>query len=253
MLDETLRNLLAEVSECIRRFDRHEPFEAPRHHLEILALFDRCRRLFRAIQLLLEHGFAPEAIILTRPLFTESLMLAELAACDETRRVEPIIGWSLDGLADFEGMAKEAAARGDDPSEELEAIAKRRAQLEGYARRHGAQVRRWKPEEKTLAEAHGRGDEYIDFRLTHHFVHGSTLAVSQLYTKVDDETAMVGGPYANFELWGPPTALYAADSMLYAARATCHIFQWSEPPELAILLERVDQMRASLERPDPTE
>ena len=239
-LDATLRDLLTEIGELAGRFG-HGAVERPRHDLEALALFDRCRSTFGAIRLLLEHDFAQEAVILGRPLFTESLMLAEFAAANETRRIELVIGWSLEGLGNLEGIVKEAAARGDDASEELQDIARQRDELKGYARRHGASTLHWKPDEKRLADAHGRGQEYIDFRLTHHFVHGSTMAVSHRYSKTDDETVAVGGPAAEVETWSAPAGLFAAFSMLHASRAACRIFGWSEPPKLQALLQRLDE------------
>ena len=39
-------------------------------------------------------------------------MLMELAAADETRRVELVVGWELASLDDLEGFWREAQARG---------------------------------------------------------------------------------------------------------------------------------------------
>jgi len=51
--------------------------EVPRHYLDFLALFDRCRSMLGAVRLLLEHDASHEAIVLCRPLLTDSLALAE--------------------------------------------------------------------------------------------------------------------------------------------------------------------------------
>lgn len=242
MLGEDVRDVLNEVSGVAGSLGGGVIVEGPRHNLEILALFDRCRSIFRAVWLLLERGFAHEAVMLTRPLFTESLMLAEFADAGDTQRLELVIGWSLASLADLEGIYLEGKARGDDVTDELRKIADRRAQHHAYARRHNATARHWRPTEKQLADKHGRGDELAGFRLAHHFVHGSTMAASQRYSKVAEDTAIVGGPAAELEVWERDAGLFAAYSLLHACRAACRIFQWAEPPSLDELGQRVDGM-----------
>lgn len=239
--------LLAAVGELAMRVGSGEAVELHRHDLEAVALFDRCRSTFAAVRVLLRHQLAHEAVMLGRPLFTESLTLAELAASDDTRRVEVVVGWALHNLADIDGMYREAASRGDDVSEELSAITDRRAQLEEYARRHGARPRHWSPNEKNLAGAHGRQAEYMDFRLAHHFVHGSTMATQQRYARIADDTVAVGGPHAEFDIWAKPAGLFASYSLLYAVRALCSALHWPEPSELTSLLSRADELQASLQ------
>jgi hypothetical protein len=78
---------MREVADLVDRVGAGERTERIWHELEILALFDRCRSLHRAVLVLLSHdGFVHEAVMLGRPLFTDSLALAELAAVDEKRR-----------------------------------------------------------------------------------------------------------------------------------------------------------------------
>ncbi|HMJ02283.1 MAG TPA: hypothetical protein VK506_05040 [Conexibacter sp.] len=170
-------------------------------------------------------------------------MLAELASVDEDRRMELVVGWTMDGIADMRGVVLEAQSRGGgDASEELEGLGARRASVERFAAEKGVGTRRWKLDEKKLADEHGRGDEYIAFRLTHHFVHGSTMAVSQRYSKGDDDTVLVGGHAAALEVWAPDAGLFGAISLLHACRAVCRTFEWPEPPELAGLLARTEQL-----------
>jgi hypothetical protein len=244
-LDSDMRQLLVEVGELAARFG-HEPTELPTHMAPVLGLFDRCRSTFGAVRLLLEHGFAHEAVMLGRPLFTESLMLAELADANETRRVELVVGWWMRGLADVEGIVREGQARGDDATDDLAAIATRRAELEEYARRRDARTRQWRVDEKKLAETHGRAAEYLDFDLTHHFVHGTPMAVEQRMSKIAQDTLAVGGPAADFDTWGSPSGLFAAKSLLHACRAACGIFAWDEPAALEPLMQRLDSKSEEL-------
>ncbi|HEV3477897.1 MAG TPA: hypothetical protein VG144_00450 [Gaiellaceae bacterium] len=78
--------------------------------------------------------------------------------------------------------------------------------------------------------------------LSHHFVHGSTLAVSQRYSRAADETVAVGGPAVELDLWARDAGLFAAHSLLHATRAICRIFGWPEPPDVERLLKRVEEI-----------
>jgi hypothetical protein len=237
----TTKQLLASVSTLAAGVGGGEAVERPRHHLEIAATYDRCRSLFGAVCLLLASGFVHEAVILVRPLFTDSLMLAEMAALEEPRRLKLIVAWWLDSLAELEGTFREARSRGDDVTTELAHIQQRRGDLHEYARERGIRTRKWRPDRhaKALASKHGRGGEYVDLLITHHFVHGSTLAGEQRYSRDEDDAVAVGGPAADLETWAPGTAHFAATSMLHATRAVCEIFRWPEPPELERLLQHV--------------
>jgi Family of unknown function (DUF5677) len=237
--NEETKLLVAEIGEVAGRLGGGEVRESPRHHLEILALYDRCRSTFGAIALLAGQGFGQEAVSLGRSLFTESLMLAELAEADEPRRVELVIGWSIATIDDLEGVLREALADGDDFAEQLEGLTSIRAELEGYARRHDVGTQRWRPNEKALAQKHDR-DGYGDFRLAHHFVHGSTFAVSQRYTKRED-VVWIGGQ-ARKGPWALPAVLFAAQSLVYAVRSTCTILGLEEPADLDELLNRIEDL-----------
>lgn len=237
-LDEETKALLNEVALVAGKLGGGEVRERPRHHLEIVALYDRCRSTFGAVRLLAQAGFGQEAVALGRSVFTESLMLMELAEADELRRIELVVGWSLASVDDLTGVLREAEARGDDVTEELEAMKTLRASLEGYARRNNARTRRWRPDEKALALKHDVGG-YLDFRMAHHFVHGSTFASEQRLTMRDD-VAFIGGPAARGG-WSLPAALFAAQSLVFAIRAVSTIVDVPEPEKLDELLERIEE------------
>lgn len=217
MLDQATRQLLDEVA-AATRVGHPERVELGQHYVDIAALFDRCRSAMGAIRLLSERGFGQEALALSRSVFTESLMLMELARSDEVRRVELVIGWFLATWDNVEGMMEEARAQGQDGvDEQIAAIESRKTAAAAYAARHGATVRRWRVDEKALALAHERRDEYLAFRFTSHFVHGTTIAGTQRYS-TEGDGVMVGGPAAD-PSWGKPAALFAAASVLDATEA----------------------------------
>lgn len=240
-LDSETMDVMTAASKLVGELGGGELAERPRHSLDVLALFDRCRSLLGAIRLLLAHGFVHEAVMLGRPLFTDSLMLAEYASADERRRVELVIGWSIASLGAVEGLFRDAGSRGEDVAEALSKLAERRAELEEYARRHGAGSRSWQPDDhaKQLALKQGRGDEYTALLVANQFVHGATAAVSERYSQVTENTVEVGGPAVELETWARDAGLFAANSALHAARAACAIFGWEEPPELEALLRRI--------------
>jgi hypothetical protein len=161
----------------------------------------------------------------------------ELAEADEPRRIDLVIGWSLASADDLEGVLREAAASGDDVTEQLESVARVRKDLEAYARRHNARTRRWRPDEKALAQKHDRGG-YLDFRIAHHFVHGSTFAGAQRYSQEGD-VVVIGGPAAHSS-WGVPALLSAASSLVHATRAASTILGLEPPPGLDELEERIE-------------
>jgi hypothetical protein len=167
-------------------------------------------------------------------------MLLEVASADHKRRVELVVGYELATLADFEGILREAESRGDDASEQLAAVATRRASVERYAQRHDARTRRWQPNEKQLADKHVNGEGYLDFRMAHHFVHGSTFASQQRYSPRGD-VVIIGGPAASQD-WTRGALLSASQSMVFAVRGVCRILGWPEPPEVPGLLTRIDQI-----------
>jgi hypothetical protein len=241
VFDEATQQLVDEVVTLAKQPGTGEVSEHPRHTLEMVALFDRCRGLFGAVRLLAQQGFGQEALILTRPMFTEAMMLLEVGSEDETRRVEITIGYALATLADLEGMWREGQARGEDTSKALTAVAERREALEQYARERNTRTRHWRPNEKELADKHVDGDGYLDFRMAHHFVHGSTFATEQRYALRGD-VVMIGGPAASQEDWARVAVLSASQSMLFAVRGICGILDWPEPSALPALLERLDQM-----------
>jgi hypothetical protein len=223
--------------------------ERPAHEVTILALFDRCRSTFGAVRLLAkvkEPDFGQEAAVLARSMITESLMLMELAAADGTRRVELVVGWELAGLDDMEGLLREGQARGQDSGAALEATALQKRQVETHARERGAGTRRWRVDEKALADKHGRED-YLNFRTMHHFVHGSAFALMQRYAR-DGDTVIVGCPAAD-ATWGNAVALDAASALVHATRSACTILGCDPPAELDDLEQRIEAADAGLQAP----
>src|SRR5688572_12881749 len=86
----------------------------PTHYGLIIQLYSRLRDTYDAMLDLIARRFGHEATILARPLFTEPLMLGELAAAVEPDRATLVVGWWMRSLTDLEGMLDLAERVGDD-------------------------------------------------------------------------------------------------------------------------------------------
>ena len=213
--------------------------ERPPHYHEVIVIYDRCRGLFKAVHTLVREELGEEALILTRPMFTESLMLMDIAAAEEPTRISQLARWSITSLNHLAGVMREGESRGRDETESLANIDARRAQIIDYASKAGVRLpRNWPPHEKQLADRHGRGEEYLDFCMHHHFVHGSSFATRQRSVRKGD-LHVVGDPDARDPAWARNAALSASQSMLFAMQAVSRIFGWPGPRELAALNARV--------------
>ena len=254
---EEVLALVARVNALSGPIAGEERRELPRHYLELMALFDRCRSMLAAMRVLIERDFSHEAMILSRPLITDSLALAELAASDEQRRAELLISWELQSLADLRGVMTEAEAQDIGDFSALFAwIDKRVDEINTYARARSLSTRHWSPDadSKAMAATHDRVTEWMDVRIAHHFVHGSTFATSQRYSPADDGGITVGGPSSQTKLWAIAAGCSGAQSVLLASRSLCSILGINEPTELdplfAELQSLADRIKAASDNAD---
>jgi hypothetical protein len=239
-VDQRVLDLMHATADLVDGVGTGQRAEAIWHQLEILALFDRCRSLHRAVLALLSQGFVHEAVILDRPLFTDSLALGEFAAVDDERRGSLVVGWALGSLQHLKAYFLDRQSRGHESEAELRAITERETQVEQYARDHGFGTRRWQPDDdaKRLARDQGRDEEYSALLVAQMFVHGTTTVTSDRYLQTEG-VFVVGGDAPTPKRWMRDTGLWASHSMLLGARAVSGLFGWAEPVELGNLLKSV--------------
>lgn len=233
-----------------------EPSQMPGYYLDVIALYDRCRSMFGGLRTLLTADFSHEAAVLAGPLFVDSLVLAELAAADEPRRAQLVVGLELQGVRDVEGIILAGNNTPEDAANVAARLAGRRAEVIEAAGQLGVDAREWCPRDEVeeLAKRHGRGEEYVDKLVSDQFVHGSSLARAQRYSPTEEpKEILVGGPHAKVDDWSDGTGLFAATSMLHAARAACSIFSWPEPPEVAELLVESERLNDAPAAPQESE
>jgi hypothetical protein len=233
-----------------------EPAEMPGYYLDVIAIYDRCRSMFGGLRTLLSTDYSHEAAVLAGPLFIDSLIMAELAAADEPRRVQLVVGLEMQSLRDAEPIVLAGADTPEEEADVASRLAGRRAEVAEAAGRLGVDAEEWCPrnEVEELATRHGRGDEYVDKLVSDQFVYGSGVARAQRYSTTDrPKEIMVGGPHAKVAEWSDGTGLFAGTSMLHSARAACSIFGWPEPPEVADLLVESERLSAALAVPQESE
>lgn len=193
---------------------------------------------------------SPE-VALNRPLFADSLTIAEVAAASEAKRKRLVVGRETAALNDMEGVLKEQRSLGEDVSRGMSAIAKRRKHVQEFARQEGVEkARLWRPDNqlKDLAGKHGRREAYFDLRVTHLFVHGSPFVTRQRVGQTDEGRVVVGGPAVDLASWANPTAYFAAESALHAAAAACDLFGWDEPANFDALATRLRDEKVKYEQ-----
>lgn len=216
--------------------------ERPTHDAYAAGLVMRVGSLLRGGQTLLEKGLATEAGVLARALFTDSLRLQHLAAAGEDR-AGIILGWHLEALKDFEGIAVEAFKAGVAPdlADTRAALEAERKKARRYANRHGLQIKRGFPAEKEMARRYDRMQGYVDFRYSHHSVHGSTVALLQRSNlRNSDGVLEIGVPQGGDDKQDQEAiAWFAADSALHARLAANQIFGWPEPSGIRALLTAI--------------
>jgi hypothetical protein len=222
-----------------------EEFEVSPIDFMMLTMFGRVRSLLQAVNILLGRNLPEEAMILGRELFTDSLQLAELARHDVQGRAALILGVANQSLTEWEQM--ESTARSIDPDHETppamtKEIAARRRNIQAGMSRFGlAKLRRF-PHEKQLATTNGRLDDFMDFELSHRFVHRADMAQVPRTKKVKDSVGIHLGN--RDEEWKARVGAFAAQSALHAFVAAATILGWSDPgPEDARrLLEQLAEI-----------
>jgi hypothetical protein len=143
-----------------------------------IVLYVRTRRLYRSTTLLLKEGFAEEAGIVARSLFTDSLRLGALADAPGT------------SLREERGLLATAVKfQLEEEPEPLErAIAERERRVERARVRFGVQGKhRAFPSDQNLATRQGRTGDMFLYRWTEEATHGSEPAAMFLRTRTEDD------------------------------------------------------------------
>jgi len=182
-----------------------------------ISMFSHARELLVASTVLLERNMVGPAFVLQRPLFEDSLRLAEYAAASDVAKVGLIAAWLRAGLKKALGLAQKAARDGG----EVEAgvirtnVADQRNKIDRALKRHGAVATPFMNVE-TAAKAFGREDDLPGYEMSHHAVHSDDL-VHSMSREMGNEGVMAVGKSRRVYL--DAVAELAARSGLHLARS----------------------------------
>jgi hypothetical protein len=192
---------LARLHDYMERVERHLMSiptpgvvqEGPLTLLEVGRMYSRCRSMFLATRLLVEHSLAEDAVILGRSLFETSIRIEYLVGRSELDREALVLQRFLDGLTEFERLTGVQAPNlvggpGLSP-EDAEVLKKQRDAIVRRQGRLGIRKLLRFPSDKQMAVTLGREREFLDFETSHQFVHGS-LSAHESRTKYPDPQTM---------------------------------------------------------------
>jgi hypothetical protein len=216
--------------------------ETPTYDAVVFVSFNRAWGLFQSMKTLLAYRFGEEAAALGRPLMEESLRLMELASTDNLGRAALALAWLKDTLMRRLKLIQEARLSGKATQEDEEKgkanVETRLSEIAAYQDRLGIERLRQFPHWKTLADAHGRRDEYWDYLLMQQMVHGGELSHALRMTKEADSSLGFHDRTTDTSTIAA-VSWTAAQSMLYAHIATCKILGWPESSNGEQLLAQI--------------
>ena len=221
---------------------RPQEFKVDRLDAVSVQLYWRCYSLFQAILLLLPKRFGEEALLLARPLFTDSLRLAELAE-HESRRPQLILGWMNRSIEELKGLFRHSAKIGLDKNpEQIEAkLADHQKDILSLrAKYHVSKLAKFRSE-ADAASRYGRGDDFWTFLLSHEIIHGSDAAFLFRRSPVKDGHMHLLAQTEDPKLLDAIGA-YSALSMMMAIDATSKILGWSLPQDFSQLREQLEHI-----------
>lgn len=215
-----------------------EGVELPTPDAHLLPMYARTRSLFSGISELLEADLAGEAMILARPLFTESLWLQHSAAVGDDRH-SYVLGWVLDSLNRRERLFREGHRVGltEDLLTALKVLGGEREKVRRYMKRHRLVQKKF-PNEKRLAALYGRDEDYWAYEFAHQLVHGSEVA--HLWRTERREGLLIVAMEGGREGIEAGVARFAGHSILHSHAAALRLFADSEFQEFGALWEELD-------------
>lgn len=211
----------------------------PRAH--ILSKWTRCMSLFDAIGLLLHNAKVEEALLLSRPLFEESMDLHQLA----TRQAEAdalILSWAEDSANRDEALfVRKGEALGlEEIAQRVRSrLAKRRSDIATYRAQYNIPMGVKLQSSENWARLRFK-DAWWMYCASHSVVHGDALAHRTFrQIKIADNSYELG-VLPTTPHWLALVAAFASASYVRAFESTAGLFGWRVPPTLAPLLEEIE-------------
>lgn len=206
-----------------------------------VGIYWRCMSLFRSIILLLSNNQPEEALMLWRPLFTDSLRIRELEAAGKKDRIAIQLGHFASSLERTKDRAQEAKRQGitDDITKELAQIEKQKRALEGYRKKLGIDKLKQFSSEKNLIKKLNLKVDFWTFLYSHGFVHGEDIAQIHRRRRIEHTSVLAFFSHtADPELLGG-VGLAAAQLILDTHESAGKMLGWETSPELPKLLSAI--------------
>jgi hypothetical protein len=179
-----------------------------------ISMFGHARQLLIASMVLLERGLPGPAFVLQRPLFEDSLRLAELSTGSEVERIALIANWRRIGLKKVDGLRRKAARDGavNDAAALKTHVADELNKIDTAIKRRGVAAKDFMKVENA-AVMFGREDDYPAYEMSHQAVHGNDL-VHLISRETDNEGVLI---------IGKPRRQYVDAIAEWAARSGLHL------------------------------
>jgi hypothetical protein len=190
--DSYLR-VLQDVTVHVNGLGKDEVREFSPWTANAISMFGHARQLLIASAVLLERRLPGPAFVLQRPLFEDSLRLAEFSGSSEAERIALMASWRRIGLKKVDGLAQKAARDGavDDAAALRTHVMDELNKIDAALKRRRVTAKDFMNAEKA-AVAFGREDDYPAYEMSHQAVHGNDL-VHLISRETNDEGVLIIG------------------------------------------------------------
>lgn len=214
--DSNLR-VLQDVTVHVNSIGKDEIRNSSPWTTNAISIFAHARQLLIASMVLLERHLPGPTFVLQRPLFEDSLRLAEFANSSEAERVALMASWRHVGLRQIEGLAQKAIQDGaKEEAVKLRAhVMDQSCKINTALKKHGVIAKDFMKVEKAATKL-GRGDDYPAYKMSHQAVHGNDLVHLISREASLDGVIVIGKPRQEYI---DGIAEFAARSGLHLARS----------------------------------
>jgi hypothetical protein len=194
----------------------------------VVAIYDACRHRYAAVRLLVTRGFGSEAVGPATAIYRDALLLIDLADATPDMRARQLAGLDQDGVERAERLLPEL----------------QHSSTSGSHAEKGEAAPLWRPDYDAIARRAGIAREWASAQLAAHATDHPAIASRARYSRVSEDTVMVGGPHATEREMDKVAIVIATEALLRATRAVCIGLDWPEPGEVSTALTTLESWPA---------
>jgi hypothetical protein len=224
-LDDCLghtEQLLIEAQREEQQLPKEQPYE-----FTLLAYIRICNS-FRAVRLLIMNGMGDDALVVSRSIVEESLLLHHMSVVSEADRLAHLVAYARRGIKDLLGILNPGSNwRPEDVQPTIEMLKRKSEELEEFVRTRNLKTKRV-PDGTQLVNLYLRADMKLIWRMSQQMIHGSLAA--QFFRLPDNDGPIVAwGPSAVNEM--RETAALATFALATAHNAMAAMYGWPDMPD----------------------